>query len=134
MPMKERLVYLNGDFVPEKDAKVSIFDSALMFGDMIFDMTRSFNKKQFVLREHIDRIYAGVKMLKIPLEMTPEQMEEAVYETIKKNEPAFNENDEHRVMIDVTRGLLSMYANVLGGKSESNVIISVFPVKWTGLA
>ena len=131
MSEKKRLVYLNGDFVPEKDAKVSIFDSALMFGDMVFDMTRSFNKKQFILREHIDRIYAGVKMLKIPLEMTPEQMEEAVYKTIKKNEPVFNENDEHRVMIDITRGLLSMYANVLGGKSEPNVIISVFPVKWT---
>ena len=128
---KQRLVYVNGDFVPEKDAKVSIFDSALMFGDMVFDMTRSFNKKQFALREHIDRLYAGVKMLKIPLEMTPEQMEEAVCETIQKNEPAFNENDEHRVMIDVTRGLLSMYANALGGKSEPNVIISVFPVKWT---
>ncbi len=40
----ERLVYMNGAFVPEKDAKVSIFDSALMFGDMIFEMTRSFNK------------------------------------------------------------------------------------------
>jgi len=129
--MSERLVYINGDFVPEKEAKVSIFDSALMFGDMIFDMTRSFNKKQFVLSEHIDRIYAGVKMLKIPLEMTPKQMEEAVYETIEKNKPAFNENDEYRVMIDVTRGLLSMYANVLGGKVEPIVLISVFPVKWT---
>ena len=40
----ERLVYMNGVFVPEKDAKVSIFDSALMFGDMIFEMTRSFNR------------------------------------------------------------------------------------------
>lgn len=127
----ERLVYINGDFVPEKDAKVSIFDSALMFGDMVFDMTRSFNKKQFVLTEHIDRIYAGIKMLKVPLEMTPKQMEEAVYETIEKNKPAFNENDEYRVMIDVTRGLLSMYANVLGGQTGPIVIISVFPVKWT---
>ena len=35
-----RLVYVNGDFVPEKDAKISIFDSALMFGDMVFEMTR----------------------------------------------------------------------------------------------
>ena len=131
MTSPKRLVYMNGEFVPEKDAKVSIFDSALMFGDMVFDMTRSFNRKQFALTEHISRLYAGVKMLKIPLEMTPQQMEKAVYETIEKNEPAFNENDEHRVMIDVTRGLLSMYANVLGGKVEPNVIISVFPVKWT---
>lgn len=128
---QERLVYINGEFVPENEAKVSIFDSALMFGDMVFDMTRSFNKKQFILREHIDRIYAGVKMLKIPLEMTPEQMEEAVYSTIEKNKPAFNENDEHRIMIDVTRGPLSMYSRVFDGKIGPNVIISDFPVKWT---
>ena len=42
-----RLVYMNGNFVPESEAKISIFDSALMFGDMVFDMTRSYNKKQF---------------------------------------------------------------------------------------
>ena len=42
-----RVVYHNGVFVEEKDAKVSIFDSALMFGDMVFEMTRSFNRKQW---------------------------------------------------------------------------------------
>ena len=42
----ERKVYLNGEFVSERDAKISIFDSALMFGDMVFEMTRSFNQKQ----------------------------------------------------------------------------------------
>ena len=51
--MKERCVYINGDFVPESEAKISIYDSALMFGDMVFEMTRSFNKKQFKLREQI---------------------------------------------------------------------------------
>ena len=51
-----RVVYYNGKFVPESDAKISIFDSALMFGDMVFEMTRSFQKKQFKLKEHIDRI------------------------------------------------------------------------------
>ena len=39
-----RLVYFNGSFVPEDEAKISIYDSALMFGDMVFEMTRSFNK------------------------------------------------------------------------------------------
>ena len=42
-----RVVYMNGVFVHESQAKISIFDSALMFGDMVFEMTRSFNKKQF---------------------------------------------------------------------------------------
>jgi branched-chain amino acid aminotransferase len=45
--MKERVVYFNGELLPEKEAKISIYDSALMFGDMVFEMTRSFNKKQF---------------------------------------------------------------------------------------
>ncbi len=76
-------------------------------------------------------MYAGIKMLKVPLKMTPREMEQAVYQTIEKNAPFFRDTDEHRVMIDVTRGLLSMYANVFGGKTEPLVIISVFPVKWT---
>ena len=42
--MSGRLVYMNGEFVPEEDARISIYDSALMFGDMVFEMTRSFNK------------------------------------------------------------------------------------------
>lgn len=125
------MVYFNGDFVPERDAKVSIFDSALMFGDMVFDMTRSFHKKQFVLGEHIQRLYAGVKMLKVPIKMTPQEMEAAVLKTIELNGHLFTPADEHRVMIDVTRGTLSMYARVFDGKTGPNVIISVFPFKWT---
>jgi len=46
----ERLVWWNGEFVKESEAKISIYDSALMFGDMIFEMTRSFNKKKFKVR------------------------------------------------------------------------------------
>ena len=41
--MSQRVVYFNGDFIPEQEARISIFDSALMFGDMVFEMTRSFN-------------------------------------------------------------------------------------------
>ena len=62
-----RVVYQNGKYVDEKDAKVSIFDSALMFGDMVFEMTRSFNGEQFKLKEHIDRLYVGLKILQIPI-------------------------------------------------------------------
>jgi len=55
----QRLVYWNGKLIPESDARVSIYDSALMFGDVAFEMTRSFNKKQFKLREHLERLAAG---------------------------------------------------------------------------
>ena len=46
-----RTVYFNGKLVPETEAKISIYDAALRIGDMVFEMTRSFNKKQFKLRE-----------------------------------------------------------------------------------
>lgn len=126
-----RLVYFNGKLVPETEAKISIYDSALMFGDMVFEMTRSFNKKQFKLREHIDRLYAGVKVLRIPLQMTPEEMEQACYETIEANDHLFAEDDEHRLMIDVSRGLLGIYQGIEGLHKGPNVIIADFPLRWT---
>ena len=126
-----RLVYMNGEFVDEVDAKVSIFDSALMFGDMVFEMTRSFNKKQFKLKEHIERLYLGLKILRIPIHLSKQELEHACYETIEKNDPVFDENDEHRLMINISRGPLGIYAPVFGGKLESTVIIADFPLKWT---
>ena len=126
-----RLVYMNGDFIPESEAKISIFDSALMFGDMVFEMTRSFNKKQFKLREHLERLYTGIKILRIPLKMTIDDMEKAVYDTIKVNEPAFSDDDEHRIMIDVSRGLLGIYEVIDNARKGPNVIIADFPLKWT---
>lgn len=130
---KMRKVYFNGEFVDESDAKISIYDSALMFGDMIFEMTRSFNKEQFKLREHIDRLYASAKYLQIDLEsqMSKEEMERAIYKTIEVNEPFFAEDDEHRIMIDVTRGLLGIYEDVVGTRKGINIIIADFPLRWT---
>tara|TARA_B100000446_G_scaffold175408_1_gene186079 strand:- start:57 stop:1034 length:978 start_codon:yes stop_codon:yes gene_type:complete len=126
-----RLVYVNGKFVPETEAKISIYDSALMFGDMVFEMTRSFNKKQFKLREHLQRLYTSINYVHIPLKMSLEEMESACFETIEKNEPFFDEHDEHRLMINVSRGPLSIYSEVFNGKLEPTVIISDFPLKWT---
>ena len=125
------MVYLNGELVPEAEAKVSIYDSALMFGDMVFEMTRSFNKEQFKLREHLERLYRSIKVLRIPVGMTIEAMEEAVLRTIEANEPAFAADDEHRLVIDVSRGLLSIYQGIVGGATGPNVIIADFPVRWT---
>lgn len=126
-----RIVYFNGKLVPETDAKISIYDSALMFGDMVFEMTRSFNKEQFKLREHIDRLYAGLKILRIPLQMTPDEMEQACYEVIEANDHLFEDDDEHRLMIDVSRGLLGIYQGIEGLHQGPNVIIADFPLRWT---
>jgi len=121
---------MNGRFVPESEAKISIYDSALMFGDMVFEMTRSFNKKQFKLREHLERLYASIKYVQIPLKMTIDEMEKICYETIEKNEPFFAPNDEHRLVINVSRGPLAIYTEVFGGKMEPTVVIADIPLRW----
>ncbi len=126
-----RLVYFNGEFVPEEQAKISIFDSALMFGDMVFEMTRSFNKKQFKLREHLVRLYNSMKYVHICIPHSIEEFESLCIETIERNEPVFEKNDEHRLMINISRGPLSIYAPVFGGRLEPTVIIADFPLKWT---
>ena len=131
MGSPQRLVWVNGDLVPESEARISIYDSSLMFGDMVFEMTRSFNKKQVKLREHLDRLYASMKAVRIPRTMTVDEMEAAIYETIDANEPAFADDDEHRLLIDVSRGLLSIYEDVVGLRKGPSIIIADFPLKWT---
>ena len=126
-----RVVWFNGVLVPESEAKISIYDSALMFGDMVFEMTRSFNKVQFKLSEHLERLYASMKYLRIPLKMTPDEMERYIYETIEANDPLFTADDEHRLMIDVSRGILSIYQGIVGAHKGPNVVIADFPLRWT---
>lgn len=129
--MDTRVVWFNGKLIPEAEAKISIYDSALMFGDMVFEMTRSFRKEQFKLREHLERLYAGLKILRIPVAMSMSEMEAAVASTIAANDHLFAADDEHRIMIDVSRGLLGIYQDNVGVPKGPNVIIADFPLRWT---
>ncbi len=128
---KNRLVFFNGKFVPEKEAKVSIYDSSLMFGDMVFEMTRSFNNNQFLLEKHIDRLLVGLKILRIPIKYNKSEIINLCNETIEKNRKAMDEDDEDRLMIDVSRGLLGIYNNIEDLHKGPNLIIANFPLRWT---
>ena len=128
---KIRKVFFNEKFVNEADAKVSIYDSSLMFGDMVFEMTRSFNKKQFKLEEHIDRLLIGLKILRIPIKYTKKQIINFCYKTIEKNQGAMKSDGEDRRMIDVSRGVLDIYKGVKNLHTGPNMIIADFPLRWT---
>ena len=95
--MANRKVYMNGKFVDECEAKVSIFDSSLMFGDMVFEMTRSFNGEHFKLKEHIDRLFMGLKILRIELPESKEDVYNLCIKTAQMNQDAFNEDDETKL-------------------------------------
>ena len=126
-----RVVFLNGSYVDELDARISIYDSALMFGDMVFEMTRSFNKQQFKLREHLERLFASIKYVQISMNLNIDDMEEVCHETVKRNDPVFAEDDEHRLMINVSRGPLGIYSHLFGDNTGPTVVVADFPLKWT---
>lgn len=130
MSAEERVVFWNGKFIPEKEARISIYDSAFMFGDTIFEMTRTFNKKQFMLMEHVERLVRSAKFVRMNIPYTVAELMDIVEEVMRRNEPTMKEDDEHRTMIDITRGLLGIYKET-GNADETNVIISDFPLRWT---
>ena len=74
--MAGRVVYFSGEFVPEREARVSIFDCALMYGDMAFEMTRTFDGRSFKLREHLERLYGSLRLLEIDCGLTIDEMRE----------------------------------------------------------
>lgn len=123
-----RFIWKNGEILPEKEAVVSIYDSAMMFGDTVFTMLRTFNKKLYFLDDHLERLFDNLKYVRLNIPYTKDQLRKAVLRVMEENK--INDDDEHRLMINCTRGILSLYQDVEHSKGP-NVIIADFPLKWT---
>jgi branched-chain amino acid aminotransferase len=80
------LVYLNGDFVPKEEAKVSVFDHGLLYGDGVFEGIRSYNGRVFRLDEHLQRLYDSAKVIRLIIPLSIADMEEQILETLRRNE------------------------------------------------
>ena len=68
--LHERVTYQSGEWVPESEASIHIYDSQFMFGDGVFEMARTFNHEFFILDEHIDRLFRSMRYLQIPITKT----------------------------------------------------------------
>jgi len=82
---KRMKIYINGKFYEKDQAKISVFDHGLLYGDGVFEGIRSYNRLVFKLKEHIDRLFESAHsiMLKIPL--TKESLIRVVIATLKEN-------------------------------------------------
>ncbi len=76
---------MDGKFYSKKDAKVSVFDHGLLYGDGVFEGIRSYNKLVFCLKEHIDRLYKSAAAITLKIPISREEMIKAVCDTLKKN-------------------------------------------------
>jgi branched-chain amino acid aminotransferase len=94
-----RQVYINGKFFTAEDAKVSVFDHGLLYGDGVFEGLRSYGGKVFRLREHIVRLYESAKAIWLEIPISADEVCEAVNEAV-----AVNKIEDGYVRLLVTRG------------------------------
>src|SRR6266481_3167743 len=79
------MIYIDGQFHPESEAKVSVFDHGLLYGDGIFEGIRFYNGRVFKLTEHLERLWDSARAIMLTIPMTMKEMEAATLETIRKN-------------------------------------------------
>ncbi len=116
---KELTIYLDGEYVPQSQAKVSVFDHGLLYGDGIFEGIRFYNGRVFRLEEHHDRLWDSARSICLEIPVSKQAMTEALLETIRRN----GLRDGYIRQI-VTRGVGNLGLNPVGCKRPSIIIIA----------
>lgn len=112
-------IYMNGKLVPEAQAKVSVFDHGLLYGDGVFEGIRAYNGRVFKLEEHVERLYRSAKAICLEIGMTREEMCRAVIKTCKANGLR-----EGYIRLVVTRGVGTLGLNPYHCKQAQVIIIA----------
>jgi branched-chain amino acid aminotransferase len=124
-----RTVYLNGEFVPESQAKLSIYDLSVMQAAAAFEMTRSFHGEHFKLREHLQRLHTSCQSLSIPFPVDLNTLEGLCQEVSRQND--HGPGEEHRLLIVVSPGCAPMYRDLEGVIPHAFLYIADFPLRYT---
>src|ERR1700730_2833570 len=115
---KESKVYIDGKFYSEGNAKVSVFDHGLLYGDGIFEGIRFYNGRVFRLEEHLERLWDSGRSICLEIPMSMPAMTEAVLETIRQNDLR-----DGYIRLVVTRGVGNLGLNPVQCKKPSVIII-----------
>lgn len=113
-------IYMNGELLDKKDAKVSVFDHGYLYGDGVFEGIRIYHGKVFKLKEHIDRLYDSAKAIMLDIPISKEEMIQATLTTCKEN----NLYDKGYIRLIVSRGVGDLGLNALICKEPMVVIIA----------
>ena len=97
---KELFIHIDGEYYPKSQAKISVYDHGLLYGDGVFEGIRAYNGVVFKLKEHIDRLYRSAHTIMLQIPLTKEEMIQIVLKTLRKN----NLKDSY-IRLVVTRGV-----------------------------
>jgi branched-chain amino acid aminotransferase len=112
-------IFIDGKFCSERDAKVSVFDHGLLYGDGVFEGIRAYNGRVFKLKEHIDRLFSSAKAILLDIPMSHAEICKATVDTIRANKLR-----DCYVRLIVTRGIGTLGLNPRSCKKPSVIIIA----------
>jgi branched-chain amino acid aminotransferase len=115
----EPKVYINGTLYPKEEAKVSVFDHGLLYGDGVFEGIRCYNGNIFKLEEHIDRLYDSAEAISLQIQLGRDQLKDAIVSTLKAN----NLKDSY-IRLVVTRGVGKLGLDPFNCETPQLVIIT----------
>ena len=112
-------IFIDGKYCSERDAKVSVFDHGLLYGDGVFEGIRAYNGRVFKLKEHIDRLFSSAKAILLEIPLSHAEMMKATVATIRANKLR-----DCYVRLVVTRGVGTLGLNPRSCKNPSVIIIA----------
>ena len=112
-------IYIDGKYFDERNAKISVFDHGLLYGDGIFEGIRIYHGRVFKLKEHVDRLFCSAKAILLNMPMTPAEVSAAVVQTCRRNRIV-----DGYVRLVVTRGIGTLGLNPNRCKHGSVIIIA----------
>lgn len=112
-------VYIDGKLLPKEDAKISVFDHGLLYGDGVFEGIRVYNSKVFLMQEHIDRLYESALAIRLEIPLSKSEMIDAVNETV-----AANNIENGYVRLVITRGAGSLGLDIRRTSNPQVIIIA----------
>lgn len=124
-----RVVYLNGNFVPEHDARISIYDSAVLLGDMAYEVTRTIHQRPYRLRDHLRRLWHSLAVLRIEPGVSLDELERITLETLERNLPTEPDDVDWNIVHDVSRGPAEEYRDAFAAEElRPTVVVSCHPM------
>lgn len=127
--MSRRVVYFNGHFVPEAEARVSIYDSALVVGDMAYEVTRTIGHRPFRLEQHIERLRHSLNAMQIDPGMSDHELSRCTLETLHRNLPTEAGDVEWNIIHNISRGPAGAFRQAFSAEeTRPTVSIGCFPL------
>lgn len=129
----ERIVYFNGEFIPESRALIHYRDRGFYFGDGCFDITRSFHHRLFFVAEHVTRLYRSLKYLRIDPALSPDEMIRVTEEVFERNHHLLGPDEDYWVGQRISRGRFQVEGDPADGVRPT-VIVECIPMPFKARA